>query len=82
MKWSQLPTKETQTDWLTSEGQRREGILSNEWKQNKLEFILRSDKVNFKPKVFRKYKGSHYLLIKRLSHQEDKAMPGGAGTLL
>lgn len=82
MKRSQLPTKETQTDWLTSEGQRREGILSNEWKQNKLEFILRSDKVNFKPKVFRKYKENHYLLIKRLIHQEDKAMPGSAGTLL
>lgn len=33
MKRSQLPSKETQTDWLTSEGQRREGNLSNEWKQ-------------------------------------------------
>lgn len=50
--------------------------------KNKLEFILRSNKVNFKPKLFRKYKESHYLLIKRIIHQEDKAMPGSAGALL
>lgn len=82
MRRSQLPSKETQTDWLTSEGQRREGNLSNEWKQNKPESILRSDKLNFKPKLFGKYKESHYLLIKGIIHQEDKAMPGSAGALL
>ena len=47
---------------------------ANESKNQADEAILLSDKIDFKPKLIRRDKEGHYILIKGKIHQEDTAI--------